>query len=121
MAILEKLADGSLAFYCPGCQTYHSFDSRWSFNGSMEKPTFTPSLKVGPWWGMPPEADLDLRDENGNRKLDENGRIFGAQEMLCHSFVTDGMIRFLPDCTHPLAGKTVPIPDISSTDGNAEE
>ena len=25
----------------------------------------------------------------------------------CHSFVTDGKIRFLNDCTHEMAGETV--------------
>ncbi|MGC4033677.1 MAG: hypothetical protein QM754_18485 [Tepidisphaeraceae bacterium] len=27
----------------------------------------------------------------------------------CHSFVRDGQIEFLGDCTHELAGKTVPL------------
>lgn len=27
----------------------------------------------------------------------------------CHSFVRDGQIQFLSDCTHALAGKTVPL------------
>lgn len=38
-------------FYCPGCECYHSYDVRsdggrpaWSFNGDMDRPTFTPSL-----------------------------------------------------------------------------
>ena len=30
----------------------------------------------------------------------------------CHSFVTDGRIQFLSDCTHALAGQTVDLPDI---------
>jgi hypothetical protein len=30
---------------------------------------------------------------------------------ICHSFITDGRIQFLGDCTHRLAGQTVPIPD----------
>jgi hypothetical protein len=30
---------------------------------------------------------------------------------VCHSFVTDGRIQFLNDCTHPLAGQTVDIPE----------
>src|SRR5436309_254590 len=28
---------------------------------------------------------------------------------VCHSFVRDGLIEFLGDCTHPLAGRTVPL------------
>ena len=30
---------------------------------------------------------------------------------ICHSFVTDGRIQFLGDCTHKLAGQTVDLPD----------
>lgn len=37
-------------FWCPGCQETHSYDvkwdgSAWKFNGDMDKPSFTPSLK----------------------------------------------------------------------------
>ena len=31
--------------------------------------------------------------------------------MACHTFVTDGRIQFLGDCTHALAGQTVDLPD----------
>ena len=31
---------------------------------------------------------------------------------VCHTFVTDGRIQFLSDCTHALAGQTVDLPDI---------
>lgn len=75
--------NGMLTFYCPGCEMPHSFDKRWTFNGNLEKPTFSPSLLVRYTWG--PE------------------RI----EMRCHSFVREGKIQFLNDCTHKLAGKTV--------------
>jgi hypothetical protein len=71
-------------FHCPGCQYGHSFEvPRWNWNGSFDKPTFTPSL-------------LCNQHDAGSR---------------CHSFVTDGMIQFLSDCWHPLAGQTVEIPD----------
>lgn len=29
---------------------------------------------------------------------------------ICHSFITDGSIEYLSDCTHELAGETVPLP-----------
>jgi hypothetical protein len=32
----------------------------------------------------------------------------------CHSFIVDGKIQFLSDCTHKLAGQTVDIPDWNS-------
>lgn len=30
----------------------------------------------------------------------------------CHSFVTDGKIQFLGDCTHELKGQTVDLPNV---------
>jgi hypothetical protein len=51
----------------------------------MDRPTFTPSIRV------------TIYRPTGDR--------------LCHSFVTDGYICFLPDSTHSLAGQTVPLPD----------
>jgi hypothetical protein len=78
-------------FKCPGCRDEHTVRVRsnggprpsWKFNGSDDRPTFTPSILVT----APP---TDYR---------------------CHSFVTDGQIRFLDDCNHALAGKTVTLPD----------
>jgi hypothetical protein len=72
---------------CPGCGQLHSFDTRWTFNGDLEKPTFRASMLV----------------ISGN----ETG------PTRCHSFVTDGKIAFCPDSTHELSGKTVDLPDWS--------
>ena len=36
----------------------------------------------------------------------------GDPPEVCHSFVTDGRIQFLNDCTHALAGQTVDLPDM---------
>lgn len=52
---LEKFTRGegwdAYMFWCPGCKTNHLFDVRtdgghpnWTFNGDMERPTFSPSL-----------------------------------------------------------------------------
>jgi hypothetical protein len=57
----------------------------WGWNGSLSKPTFTPSILV-------------------------RGQEFGSKAPRCHSFVTDGKIQFLNDCSHPLAGQTVELP-----------
>jgi hypothetical protein len=35
-----------------------------------------------------------------------------APRLVCHSFVREGKIQFLGDCTHELAGQTVPLPTI---------
>ena len=71
-------------FWCPGCKMNHSFDSRWTFNGNVDKPTFSPSLLV---------------HSDGYHKK-------------CHSFVREGKIQFLGDCEHELAGQTVDMEEI---------
>lgn len=73
-------------FQCPACECCHYADNRWTFNGDLKKPTFSPSILV-------------------NRDL------ANPDTPLCHSFVTDGKIQFLNDCTHEMAGQTVELPD----------
>lgn len=74
-------------FYCPGCEEKHVIDDRWSFNGNTDAPTFGPSVN----------RQLNLPD---------------GPKTICHSFIKDGKIRFLNDCTHDLAGQTVELPDL---------
>ena len=31
-------------------------------------------------------------------------------DIVCHSFITLGIISFLPDCTHKLQGQKIPMP-----------
>lgn len=109
-AILQTVDDDDLSFHCPGCGGVHTVmvgegdGPRWGYNGDPVRPTFTPSLLV-----------------RGNKlTLDESGRWNGGWERdaegkliptTCHSFVTDGQIQFLGDCTHALAGQTLPIPN----------
>lgn len=84
-----------LSLYCPACKTTHHISvgpksfwkTVWGFNGDYDKPTFTPSLLV----------TMDFPD--GQRR--------------CHSFITDGKIQYLGDCTHEMAGKTIELPEIS--------
>lgn len=92
MAKLHQIAENYYAFHCPGCGYGHavsvngrrnSSNASWEWNGSVDEPTFTPSLNCNP-----------------------NDRFHQ-----CHSFVIDGKIKFLSDCFHKLAGKTVEIPD----------
>jgi hypothetical protein len=69
----------------------------WSWNGSMELPTFLPSILV-----------------NGHPGTRENGLEVFKDQPTCHSFVTAGQIQFLLDSSHSLAGKTVDLPDWDS-------
>jgi len=101
MPKIHDLSGGLHAFHCPACGCCHGPNERWDFNGDYEKPTFKPSILVR---GTKPISD------------DEAERIMCGEHiepipLVCHSFVTDGKIQFLTDCTHELAGQTVEIPD----------
>lgn len=90
---IHNFGSGDWGFHCPGCKCDHSFrvtgdDSRpqWTWNNSLEVPTFSPSLLVN-------------KDDSMSR---------------CHLFVTDGQIKYQDDCHHALAGQTVDLPDWDS-------
>jgi hypothetical protein len=78
-------------FFCPGCEQVHGityafpapYGSDWAWNGDVDLPTISPSILV-------------------------QG---GAENVVCHSYVTDGRIQFLNDSTHKLSGQTVDLPD----------
>jgi len=92
--------DGSLygyRFNCPGCLEPHVIpvlptDRGWVSTGTVERPTFSPSILVR-YRRTNPE-DIDAQ----------------PFESTCHSFVRDGQIQFLGDCTHALANQTVDLP-----------
>lgn len=94
--ILRHGQDNALIWWCPGCDRAHTIKHgagngpRWGWNGNAERPTFTPSVLVS---YDAPDAGKD-----------------GAPPAVCHSFVVDGQMQMLGDCTHALAGRTVPIP-----------
>ena len=110
VTLIDWGADRAATFKCPGCGDTHvirvSGPKAWGFNGSVERPTFTPSLLVrtghfvtpGECWCNYDKAHPD--DASG----------FACYR--CHSFITDGRIQFLGDCTHALAGQTVDLPEI---------
>ncbi|MGB1215386.1 MAG: DUF6527 family protein [Pikeienuella sp.] len=109
---LRQMEGGALAFWCPGCNSAHMIRTgagsgpRWSFNGNGNAPTFAPSvlLKTGHHVsGHTGECWCTWEDEDGKPS--------GFECTICHSFVRDGQIQFLNDCTHKLAGQTVPLPD----------
>jgi hypothetical protein len=59
----------------------------WGFDGNMEHPTFTPSMRVSWSYGDPPVP------------------------YVCHYNITNGQIIFHSDSTHQLKGQTVSLPD----------
>lgn len=103
-------------FDCPGCGQTHSIPVKgdkskgpvWGYNWNDDKPTFTPSILTR-WVSVP---DVREKDENGDYLLGSDGRLKGAKDEVCHSFVREGKIQFLNDCTHKLAGQTVDLIEI---------
>jgi len=104
---LRSVEGGRLMFWCPGCDGAHQVGvgegpgPRWGYNGDPERPTFTPSVLVR--WTQP------LTDEEHADVM--AGKPFEPRPLVCHSFITNGRIQFLNDCTHVLAGQTVDLPD----------
>lgn len=96
MPLLSRVRDSStLLFWCLGCKEVHQIDTdRWEFDGNFESPTFSPSYKT--WRDPNPKADPA---HDPDRKYRDG--------FLCHSFIKAGMIEYLSDCTHALAGQTV--------------
>lgn len=113
---LRDAENGGLLFWCPGCDGVHAVrvgagdGPRWGYNGNPDKPTFTPSILVsGTKLTNKGRADMDAWREAGYPKpLPEK---FDSIPVVCHSFVNNGRIQFLSDCTHALAGQTVDLPD----------
>jgi hypothetical protein len=74
-------------YQCPGCGYIHALSPKiHTFNGDFDKPTFRPSVLY-----KPPMKQ-------------------------CHAFITDGMIQFLSDCDHSLAGQTVELPELTGNE-----
>ncbi len=82
----QEETETSYGIFCPGCERMHLFDKRWNFNGDMDSPTFKPSMLV-----------YQNHPDKPAKKYNHR----------CHSYVTDGKIQFLNDCTHELVGTTV--------------
>lgn len=93
MAKFHELEPNYVAWHCPGCEgghgvpvTGHNSGKGWQWNGSLDSPTLMTSVLVNVGGGNPTQP-------------------------ICHTFIRDGQIQFLPDCTHAFAGKTVDIPE----------
>ena len=99
--ILADFGD-SIGFHCPGCGYPHvvrvvpaAGSPAWGFNGNYTTPTFTPSVLMQTGRAVNPTFQPEP----------------GDPPEVCHSFVTDGCIQFLGDCTDDLAGQTVDLPE----------
>ncbi len=84
MANAALADDGTLLYLCPGCRQHHGVNAaRWNWNGDLEAPTLSPSVKH-----TYPDGTV------------------------CHYFIRGGLIEYCSDSAHSLAGRTVPMRDV---------
>ncbi len=101
---IHRADDGSLLWWCVACDCAHGgTPDRWTFNGDEEHPTFSPSFLVRSGHYIPGHTG-DCWCKWDAKHPDEPS---GFQCGVCHTFVRDGKIQYLADCTHVYAGKTV--------------
>jgi hypothetical protein len=89
--------------WCPGCNDAHrvTFGSpdAWTWDGNEAAPTIAPSiLTTGVQWA-----------HDGKFYRPGHVTVPTGGQTVCHSFVRAGQWEFLSDCTHTLAGQTVPM------------
>jgi hypothetical protein len=121
MAIIHTVqqpAQFQYMIFCPGCKCGHglrvgqSDGPNWKFNGSMERPTFEPSLLIqGRDFTAKGRAEYEAWAAAGYPRPDGLPKKFESMDTVCHSFILDGKIQFLSDCTHELRGRTVTLED----------
>lgn len=90
--MIEVIADHKEGwiFNCLGCGNLHYFDlKKHTWNDDKVNPTVNPSILY------------DIPVFRGNPAV------------RCHFFIKDAKIKYLDDCTHELAGKTVDMTDIN--------
>lgn len=117
-SIFRNVQGGGLSFWCAGCKERHivwtgeGAGHRWTFNGDLEKPVFSPSLLVT--WDEPTNIDdpEKLKADLEAKRL--HGTPIPYAHRRCHSFIgcngaQPGEIIYLGDSTHALAGQTVPM------------
>ncbi len=83
-----KNSPGRFVYFCPGCNDYHVINTdckrQWpchTLTGSLNNPTIRASV-------------LSIGDSKIGKPH-------------CHSYITNGNIKFLNDSTHQLSGKTI--------------
>lgn len=129
--ILRSLEGGLLAFWCPGCDEVHAVKVRegaaagpsWTWNGNVDAPTFQPSILIrsGHYASHYEAGKHECWCTYDAAEIAAGRLPSGFSCSVCHSFVTDGQIQFLGDCTHKLAGQTVPLPAWTNDEHSPKE
>jgi hypothetical protein len=111
----DLVDDGSggklLMFWCEGCRTHHGPRVQagstpgpvWDWNWDRERPTIQPSILVQ---GTESPTDEDLARMRAGETVE-------PRPLRCHSFLTDGRLQYLGDCSHALAGTIVDLKEMN--------
>ncbi len=113
MGKLRTLPNNHHEFQCPSCKESHTIGPTWLFNNDFNKPTFSPSLLVRSGHFVSNRASKECwctYNEEQRQKGEVEEPVFSC--FICHSFIKDGQIQFLSDCTHSLASQTVELPEV---------
>ena len=83
---------------------------RWTWNGNTGKPTLRPSILTQCGHFAPGfKADEFCWCKYYKEHPDETS---GFKCYRCHTWVNDGRVQFLPDCSHELAGQTLDLLEV---------
>lgn len=109
MTKLKQVTSDIVMFKCPGCNDIHQINvgsqhTKWTWNNSLDRPTFSPSILAKTGHFIPERnGEKDCWCDYNKKHPDDAD----FECYLCHSFVLEGKIQFLQDCSHGLAGQTV--------------
>lgn len=86
----------------------------WSFDGNLERPTFSPSVLVTSGHFTPGfnAAEKGCWCTYNAEQIAKGQEASCFECFRCHTFIVAGMVQFLSDCTHALAGQTLALPDL---------
>lgn len=114
--IPERDNPSRMMFFCPGCKCGHVItvslkpgEATWHWNGDVDAPTITPSILYQTGHNVPGHKQGESCWCTYNAEHPEKASAFTCGQ--CHSYVKEGNIEFLSDCTHELKNQTVPLPD----------
>ena len=127
--------------WCPACQEMHCFrvegaadesvkKPRWTFDGNVEQPTFSPSMLIFVMSRSEEYWVIRRTDKNkrgaveyateaaaraalpNDRWVSELRKVGGHRQTLCHYHLHGGKLNYCADSPHALRGKSVPLPDL---------
>ncbi len=100
-----RRAQNGYIHWCPPCGETHRLPDGWTFDGNVDRPTFSPSFKH--------TGKQTVKDERGEWTGEwVCGADGKALDWCCHYILTAGVLNYCGDCTHALAGQSVPLPDL---------